>query len=76
MLYRGIEFSVVQGIERHLWKWAATVSGTKISGQSRTRDDAIDNAKKTIARDIQKQRFKQDKIEESTTQMDEDRDDF
>jgi hypothetical protein len=50
MLYRGIEFSVVQGIERHLWKWVATVSGTKISGQSRTRDDAIDNAKKTIAR--------------------------
>ena len=46
MLYRGIEFSVVQGIERHLWKWAATVSGTKISGQSRTRDDAIDDAKK------------------------------
>ena len=76
MLYRGIEFSVVQGIERHLWKWAATVSGTKISGQSRTRDDAIDNAKKTIARAIQKQRVKQDKFEESTTQMDEDRDDF
>ena len=72
MLYRGIEFSVVQGIERHLWKWTATVSETKISGQSRTRDDAIDNAKKTIARAIQKQRFKQDKIEE----MDEDRDDF
>ena len=46
MLYRGIEFSVVQGIERHLWKWTATVSETKISGQSRTRDDAIDNTKK------------------------------
>jgi hypothetical protein len=76
MLYRGIEFSVVQGIERHLWKWTATVSESKISGQSRTRDDAIDNAKKTIARAIQKQRFKQDKIAESTTQMHEDRDDF
>jgi hypothetical protein len=33
MLYRGIEYSVVQGIERRLWKWAATVAGTKISGQ-------------------------------------------
>ena len=32
MLYRGIEYSVVQGIERHHWKWAATVSGAKISG--------------------------------------------
>ena len=60
MLYRGIEYSVVQGIERHLWKWAATVSGTKISGYGSTRDEAIDNAKKAIERAIQKQRFKQD----------------
>ena len=47
MLYRGIEYSVVQGIERHLWKWAATVSGAKISGYGRTRDEAIANAKKS-----------------------------
>ena len=59
MLYRGIEYSVVQGIERHLWKWAATVSGTKISGYGRTRDEAIDNAEKAIERVIQRQRFKQ-----------------
>jgi hypothetical protein len=56
MLYRGIEYSVVQGIQRHLWKWTATVSGTKISGQSSTRDEAIDNAEKAIERAIQKQR--------------------
>ena len=60
MLYRRIEYSVVQGIERHLWKWAATVSGTKISGYGSTRDEAIGNAKKAIERAIQKQRFKQD----------------
>ena len=34
MLYRGIEYSVVQGIKRHHWKWAATVSGTKIPGMA------------------------------------------
>src|SRR5439155_24259191 len=39
--------SVVQGIERHLWKWAATVSGTKMSGYGSTRDEAIGNAKKS-----------------------------
>jgi len=44
MLYRGIEYSIVQGIERHLWKWAVT--GTKISGHGSTRDAAIENAKK------------------------------
>jgi hypothetical protein len=60
MLYRGIEYSVVQGIERHLWKWAATVSGTKISGYGSTRHEAIGNAEKAIERAIQKQRFKQD----------------
>ncbi len=48
MLYRGIEYSIVQGIERHLWKWAVT--GTKISGHGSTRDAAIENAKKAIAR--------------------------
>jgi hypothetical protein len=60
MLYRGIEYSVVQGIERHHWKWAATVAGTKISGYGRTRDEAIGNAAKAIERAIQKRRFKQE----------------
>ena len=60
MRYRGIEYSVVQGIERRLWKWAATVAGTKISGQGSTRDEAIGKAEKAIDRAIQKHRFKQD----------------
>jgi len=60
MLHRGIEYSVVQGIVRHQWKWAATVSGTKISGYGNTRGAAIGNAEKAIERAIQKQRFKQD----------------
>jgi hypothetical protein len=46
MRYRGIEYSVVQGIERRLWKWSATVAGTNISGQGSTRDEAIEKAKK------------------------------
>ena len=62
MLYRGIENSVVQGIGRHHWKWTATVSGTEISGDGITRDEAIGNAEKTIDRAIQKQRFKHDFI--------------
>jgi len=60
MLYRGIEYSVVQGIVRHRWKWAATVSGTQISGYGRTRDEAIGNAEKAIERTLQRQRFKQE----------------
>jgi hypothetical protein len=60
MLYRGIEYSVVQGIVHHHWKWVATVSGTWISGYGSTRDVAIDNAEKAIERALQRQRFKQD----------------
>jgi hypothetical protein len=60
MLFSGIEYSVVQGIERRLWKWAATVSGTEISGEGSTRDEAIEKAKKAIERAIGKQRVKQD----------------
>ena len=60
MLYRGVEYSVVQGIVRHHWKWSATVSGTKISGYGSTREEAVGNAEKAIERVIQKQRFKRD----------------
>lgn len=59
MMYRGIEYSVVQAIEHHLWKWAATVSGTEISGYGRMWDEAIANAEKAIERSLHKQRFKQ-----------------
>jgi hypothetical protein len=59
MLY-GIEYSVVQDIVRHHWKWAATVSGTKISGYGSTRGEAIGNAEKAIERALQRQRFKPD----------------
>ena len=38
--------------------------GTKISGQGSTRDEAIEKAKKAIARATQKQRFKHDTVGE------------
>jgi hypothetical protein len=60
MLYRGIEYSVVQGIVRHHWKWAANISETRISGYGSTRDEAISNAEKAIERALQRQRFKKD----------------
>jgi len=60
MLYRGIKYSVVQGIGRYRWKWAATISGTEISGDGITRDDAISNAERAIDRAIQRHRLKPD----------------
>ena len=50
MRYRDIEYTVVQGIERGVWKWTASVavlgdgpSGSQISGGHRGRK-AIDRA--------------------------------
>jgi hypothetical protein len=56
----GSNIFVVQAIVRHHWKWAATVSETKISGYGSTWDEAIGNAEKAIERTLQRQRFKQD----------------
>lgn len=58
MQFSGIEYSVVQGIERRLWKWAAKVSGIEISGFGSTRDEAIEKAEKAIARTFDKQRIR------------------
>jgi hypothetical protein len=32
MKYRDVEYTVVQGIERGLWKWSASVAGVVITG--------------------------------------------
>src|SRR5580704_16680202 len=32
MKYRDVEYTVVQGIERGLWKWCASVAGVVITG--------------------------------------------
>ncbi len=69
MQYRGIEYTVVQGIGRplqgigrRLWKWSATVSGVNMSGQGSTRDEAIADAEKAIERALapKKRRLKRD----------------
>jgi hypothetical protein len=41
MEYRGIEYTVVQGIERRVWKWSAFAAGAQISGQESVRSAAV-----------------------------------
>jgi hypothetical protein len=50
MEYRGIEYSVVQGIRRNLWKWSASVASVVITGQSHSKSDAVVEAEKAIDR--------------------------
>ena len=50
MKYRDIEYSVVQGIERGVWKWKASVAGVVITGQEAIKSGAVIAAEKAIDR--------------------------
>jgi hypothetical protein len=48
MEYRDIEYTVVQGIERRVWKWSAFAAGAQISGQESVRSAAVAAAESAI----------------------------
>jgi hypothetical protein len=48
MEYRGIEYSVVQGIERGVWPWSVSVTNLLIMGRASTRPAAIAAAEHAI----------------------------
>jgi hypothetical protein len=50
MQYRGLEYTVVQGIERGVWKWSASVAGMLVAGKADTRPEAVAAAEKAIDR--------------------------
>ena len=50
MKYRDIEYTVVQGIERGVWKWSASVDGVVIMGQAAIKSEAVTAAEKAIDR--------------------------
>jgi hypothetical protein len=48
--YRQIEYALVQGIDRNIWKWSASVAGEIITGQAHTKAHAVSAAEKAIDR--------------------------
>ena len=50
MKYRDIEYAVVQGIGRQLWKWSASVADVVITGQAYSKLAAVVEAEKAIDR--------------------------
>jgi hypothetical protein len=48
MKYRDIEYTVVQGNERGVWKWSASVDGVVIMGQAAIKSEAVTAAEKAI----------------------------
>jgi hypothetical protein len=50
MEYRGFEYTIVQGVGQHMWKWSAFISDGTVAGQSHTKAAAVAAAQKTIDR--------------------------
>ena len=51
MRYREIEFSVVQGIGRQLWKWSVSLDANhSVTGQAATKPEAVAEAERAIDR--------------------------
>ena len=50
MRYRDIEYTVVQGIKRGVWKWSASVAGTVVSGREPSKAAAVVTVEKAIDR--------------------------
>jgi hypothetical protein len=51
MEYRDIEYTVVQGIGRHTWKWAVSVDASlSAKGQAWSKAEAVAEAERAIDR--------------------------
>ena len=48
MRYRDIEYTVVQGIKRGVWKWSTSVAGTVVSGKEPSKAAALVAVEKAI----------------------------
>jgi hypothetical protein len=58
MEYRDIEYTVVQGIRRHLWIWSASVANVVITGQSHSKSEAVVEAEKAIDRALARKKVR------------------
>jgi hypothetical protein len=41
MIYKDIEFGVVQGIKPGVWKWSVSINDREKIGQAKTKSDAV-----------------------------------
>jgi DNA segregation ATPase FtsK/SpoIIIE-like protein len=50
MKHHGVEFTVIQGISRQLWKWSAWLGHFHLQGQAATKAEAVAEAERAIDR--------------------------
>ena len=58
MRYRYVEYTVVQGIERQLWKWGFAFEGKALTGQAVTKAEAVAEAERAIGRALARKKLR------------------
>ena len=60
MEYRGVEYTVVQGIERGVWKWSVSLGDPKMIkvGQARNKQDAVAEVELAIDRALARKKLR------------------
>ena len=58
MKYRDVEFTVVQGFGRQLWKWGVALEGKALTGQAATKAEAVAEAERAIDRALGRKKLK------------------
>jgi hypothetical protein len=59
MKYRGIEYTVVQGIGRHVWKWSVSLdTGVSVGGRTAIKSEAVAEAERAIDRALAPKKLK------------------
>jgi hypothetical protein len=48
--YRDVEYAVVPGLGRQLWKWAFVLEANAVTGQAATKAEAVAEAERAIDR--------------------------
>jgi hypothetical protein len=50
LTYRGVEYTLVQGLGRQVWKWSVPFDETTFKGQAATKIEAVHEAERSIER--------------------------
>ena len=58
MKYQDIEYTLVQGIRRQVWKWSVSIDGIKVGGQAANKAAAVANAERAIDRALAPKKLK------------------
>ena len=58
MKYRDIDYTVVQGIGRQLWKWSVSFDANPARGQAATKSEAVAEAERAIDRALARKKLR------------------